>query len=261
MSRKSIFAAKRKSILGAKRRPILRAVGLGVAGSAVAGYGLSIGRDAWKGTKKIAVPLLFWTAVLLLIASPLILPFLGGRNLVRSYAAPAARQFWGVLSGVLLIVAGASLSLSLALLLMLDDSRDSTSTSLISDPNILISDPNILISSPNIRLWLAATATAIGLGVIFGLAQRGSRRKRFNIAKKNDAFLEKMGFVETGEQEITHYDGEGNPLRLLDQSDDTITFLAVGKRNKRAYIRLTDGEMTGYTSVMPIDASREYIRP
>jgi hypothetical protein len=257
MSRKSIFAAKRKSILGAKRRPILRAVGLGVAGSAVAGYGLSIGRDAWKVTKKGAAPLF----LLLLIASPLILPFPGGRNLVRSYAAPAARQFWGVLSSVLLIVAGASLSLSLALLLMLDDSRDSTSTSLISDPNILISDPNILISSPNIRLWLAATATAIGLGVIFGLAQRGSRRKRFNIAKKNDAFLEKMGFVETGEQEITHYDGEGNPLRLLDQSDDTITFLAVGKRNKRAYIRLTDGEMTGYTSVMPIDASREYIRP
>jgi hypothetical protein len=250
MSRKSIFAAKRKSILGAKRRPILRAVGLGVAGSAVAGYGLSIGRDAWKVTKKAAGPLF----LLLLIASPLILPFLGGRNLVRSYAAPAARQFWGVLSSVLLIVAGASLSLSLALLLMLDESRDSTSTSLISDPNILI-------SSPNIRLWLAATATAIGLGVIFGLAQRGSRRKRFNIAKKNDAFLEKMGLVETGEQEITHYDGEGNPLRLLDQSDDTITFLAVGKRNKRAYIRLTDGEMTGYTSVMPIDASREYIRP
>lgn len=246
MSRKSIFVAKRKSILGVKRRPILRAVGLGVAGSAVAGYGLSIGRDAWKVTKKAAAPLF----LLLLIASPLILPFFGGRNLVRGYPASAAKQFWGVLSSVLLIVAGASLSL--ALLLIFGDDGNSVRTSLISDPNILISDPKF-------RHVLAATATATGLGVMVGWAQSGHRRKKFKIAEKNDEFLAKMGFVETGEREISHYDGDGNPLRLLEQTDDSIIFLAIGKRNKRSYIRLTDGEMTGYTGVIPIDAEREYI--
>ena len=229
------------------------------AGSAVAGYGLSIGRDAWKLTKKISGPLF----LLLVVASPLILPFFGGRNLVRGYPAPAPKQFRGVLSGVLLVVAGASLSL-LPLLLLLSipsDGENGVPTSLMSKPNSLSFDSDIVVSNPIFQIWLVTTAVPIFLGVSVGLTQRGGRRKLFKIAQKNDEFLAKMGFVETGEQEITHYDGDGNPLRLLDQTDETIIFLAVGKRNKRAYIRLTDGEMTGYTGVIPIDATREYIRP
>jgi hypothetical protein len=40
---------------------------------------------------------------------------------------------------------------------------------------------------------------------------------------------------------------------------DSLDFLAVGIRNRRAYIRLSpEGEMTGYTGVIPMDAPREY---
>ncbi|WP_192360239.1 hypothetical protein [Mesorhizobium mediterraneum] len=221
-------------------KSVLGTVALGLGGSAVAGYGLGMGRDAWKATKKHSGTIMLLVAITAAFA----LPFLGGRNLVRGYRARWVSA-WGIASGVLLIAAGWAVAVFLMLLLA-GMTSDEAGT---SGPAVAA-----LLRSGG---YLAAASAA--LGVLFGFFQRPGRRRRHLVAAKSEAYLDRMGFSETGEQEITHYDGEGNPLRLLERSGEVIAFLAVGKRNKRAYIRLgPDGEMTGYTGVIPIDAPREY---
>lgn len=228
-----------------KKNQVLKAVALGVGGSAVAGFGLGFGRDTWKSAKKNRGALF----LLALAGAALVLPFLGGRNLVRGYPRDSrTKAFWGITFGILLIVGGAAITLVLALVVFAVTTGSQSFTA--SSQSFLLDAVSGLVG------FLAA------LGVLIGAFQRPTRRKKFAIEERNEAFLDKLGFAETGEQEITHYDGEGNPLRLLERAKDTVVFLAVGKRNKRAYIRLSpDGEMTGYTGVIPIDAPREYATP
>ena len=102
----------------------------------------------------------------------------------------------------------------------------------------------------------AAVAGAT-VGVLVGLIQRPKRRRRHAVAVRNEQFLESYGIRETGEAETTHFDADGNALRLMERTPNSIVFMAVGKRNKRAYIGLTnEGEMINYTGVVPLGATR-----
>ena len=124
---------------------------------------------------------------------------------------------------------------------------------------MLSDQPQAEIGAMAVVVSVFSTAVALALGLIVGLFQRPGRLRRFTIAEANEEFLDELGFRETGEQEITHYDAEGNALRLLERAKDAMVFLAVGRRSKRAYIELDkNGLMTGYTGVIGINEPRIY---
>lgn len=90
-----------------------------------------------------------------------------------------------------------------------------------------------------------------------GLVQRPRAKRRYAIALRNEEFLAFHGIHETGEVETTHFDADGNALRLMERTPNSIVFMAVGKHNRRAYIELTkEGEMIGYTGVGPLGSAR-----
>jgi hypothetical protein len=216
------------------KRSLLGAIALGAGSAAVSGFGHSVGRDLWKSTRNSSLVIIF----LLILAGAVSLPFLGARNLVRGHAPG---EWVRTLGDVLMIAAGAAVAFCLAVL--------ATAT--------LDEDTSRAIA----LLLLGGMALAILIGLMFGATQRGSSQRRYAIAARNERFLERFGITETGEREITHYDGEGNALRVAERTPDSIVLTAVGKRNKRAYIALTpDGEMIGYTGVVPIGESRNYRR-
>lgn len=218
-----------------KRIPIA-AIAAGVGGAAVAGFGLGIGRDTWKAAKKNTGGLFF----LLLLAAALVLPFFGGRNLLRGYASGGLfRGMMRVIASALQIAAGGLIlfGFSFAILFLFADTKGANATVA----------PNELIA---IALFLALLLTSVALlvGILTGLVQRRGRLRRFAIARANEGFQEKAGIRETGEDEITHYDGEGNALRLIERTDARLVFLLVGKRNRRAYIDLDEkGRMLSYS--------------
>lgn len=214
-----------------KRRTMLAAVALGVGGAAVAGYGAAMGRDAWRGTKK-NIGFLFFLA---LIAGAVVLPFLGGRNLTRGYPQG---QIPPVFSSVVLIAAGGILGWFAFGILSLYRMAD------------------------HFFFMGAIVVMSAVAGLLYGATRRPRRLRMFEIADRNEHFLEQFGFEELDGTEVTHIDGDGNPLRLMEHNGDSIVFLAVGRRNRRAYIRLSpEGEMLGYTGVMAITDPRQYLDP
>lgn len=214
-----------------KRRTILAGLALGIGGAAVAGYGAAMGRDAWRATKKKGGFLLF----LALIACAIVLPFLGGRNLTRGYPEG---QRPPVFTSMVLIVGGWIFGLIAAGVLAAYEVTGQFS---------------------NMGIIVVASA---GVGLLYGASQKSRRLRTFEIADRNEHFLQEFGFEELDGTEVTHMDGEGNPLRLMERNDESIVFLAVGRRNRRAYIRLSpEGQMLGYTGVIAITDPRQYRDP
>lgn len=214
-----------------RRRTMLAGLALGIGGAAVAGYGAAMERDAWRATKKRGGFLLF----LALIACAIVLPFLGGRNLTRGYPEGQSPP---VFTSILLIVGGWIFGLIAASVLAAYEMTGQFS---------------------NMGIIVVASA---GVGLLYGASQKPRRLHTFEIADRNEHFLEQFGFEELDGTEVTHMDGEGNPLRLTERNDESIVFLAVGRRNRRAYIRLSpEGRMLGYTGVIAITDPRQYRDP
>ena len=66
-------------------------------------------------------------------------------------------------------------------------------------------------------------------------------------------FLLQNRIQETGDEDVTHIDSSNNKLRLLEENTDMLVFMAVGRRNRRAYINLDrDGRMIEYTGVVKL---------
>lgn len=213
------------------KKSLLGAIALGVGGSAVAGFGAAAGRDIWKGTKKASGFLI----LLIAIAASVSLPFLGIRNLMRGHAPG---EGWKSIGDILMVPAGMAIGVGVSVFsgLMLGEERFALAIITIVGSGIV----------------------AAVVGAIVGLGQRPSTQRRYSIAVANEAFLDGLGIRETGESEITHIDGEGNALRFMERTSNSIVFMAVGKRNKRAYIGLSpQGEMQNYTGVVALGAARD----
>jgi hypothetical protein len=213
------------------KKSLLGAIALGVGGSAVAGFGAAAGRDIWKGSKKASGFLI----LLIAIAASVSLPFLGLRNLMRGHAPG---EGWKAIGDILMVPAGIAIGVGVSVFggLMLGE------------------EPFALA----IITIVGSGFIAAVIGAIVGLWQRPSTQRRYVIAVANEAFLDGIGIRETGESEITHIDGDGNALRLIERTASSIVFMAVGKRNKRAYIGLSpQGEMLNYTGVVALGAARE----
>lgn len=198
-----------------------------IGGSAVRGFGASIGRDTWRAAKNN--PVLF--ALLALTTAVVMLPFTVGRD-----RGPASPQDKRVTSGILLIAAGVLLTLMLA--------RSRLHLGPLAVPLLILA------------------AVVVVMAVLYGWSRKTRGKAEIGVEEHNEQFLRQFGFQYIGETEITHMDGDGNPLRLVEQTDDSLVFQAVGRRNRRAYISISpEGRMLGYTGVIALTDQRQYRDP
>lgn len=214
----------------AKRKSSLAVIAAGVGGAAVAGYGLSMGRDLWQSTKRNQG---FIIAVLALVGA-IALPMIGCRELVRGHDRGAVGTLFKTFIGstVLLLV-----GLALAVICF----------------SFLTHDKNAPDAGMAAAILFGICSTAIFgfIGILWGFVQRPGRLRTIATANANERFLAKTGFRETGGDDITHYDPSGQALRLLEARSDCLVFMAVGRRGKRAYIDLAaDGKMVAYSGVV-----------
>ena len=72
-------------------------------------------------------------------------------------------------------------------------------------------------------------------------------------AKQNEDFLKNLGFKEVCDGDLSYIDSDGNPLRLVQSNATQITFLVIGRRRSRAYIKLDKkGRYTSYTGPIKV---------
>lgn len=185
----------------------------------------------------------FLIAVVIAIAAAAVaFPFLGGRNLTRGYQ----RNFVETIlmtwcSSLLLIALGFGLCVYFApLAASLGHSADEAA--------------NLQDTDTTYRLWaIVLPAFSFALGLVVGLMQRSTRLEGFAVAAANDAFLLRAGIRATGATDVTHYDGGNNPLRYIETRGNEMVFMAVGRRNRRAYIELdATGRMIRYSGIIPL---------
>ncbi|UVK39367.1 hypothetical protein LHFGNBLO_000727 [Mesorhizobium sp. AR10] len=211
------------------KRSTLALVAAGVGSAAVAGYGLSIGRDLWKTTKRSQGVIIVAIALFGAVA----LPVVGGRGLVRGHdRGPIAGLLITFVGSVCLILVGFGLAFCLLGYLTYDETL-----------------PNAGLHATAL-VCAAITGAFAAIGMMWGAVQRPSRLRTFAVSKANQQFLDNIGFKETGGEDITHYDPSGQALRLLEHHKDRLVFMAVGRRGKRAFIDLdAAGQMTGYSGI------------
>lgn len=213
------------------KKNTLSLIAAGVGASAVAGFGFSAGRDIYKNTKKAG-------GGLLLILAVIFCPFIGARGLVRGHdRGLIATVFLTYIASVLLIAIGFGAATFIAWYVLVLGSSDQKDGSAI------------LMTA--IMMGLALTAVIAGIGFLVGIFQRPKRLKIFEVERFNKRFLYDAGFQETDGTDITHYDPDGQPLRFLEAHPGKLSFMAVGKRGKRAFINLdSDGRMLSYTGIV-----------
>lgn len=206
----------------------LAGIAAGVGGAAVAGYGLSIGHDAWRFTRRNSGFIIF----LLVVIAAAALPFAGMRGLVRGHdRGPVGTLLKTVLGNLFLIAAGAGLCGGVLIL-----------TGLAVGPDASVAAVAVAAAMP-----IAGGAA----GLCRGLLERRSRLRAFSVTRANEQFMERTGMRETGGSDITHYDADGTALRFLEAHSDRLVFMAVGQRARRAYIDLgPSGEMLSYSGVV-----------
>ncbi|MBP2235328.1 hypothetical protein J2Z31_001820 [Sinorhizobium kostiense] len=191
--------------------------------SAVAGVGLSIGRDAYRKTRDNIV-------VIVLAAVALAGTAYGFWNMARGHAR-------GVLGTIFLtflmnaVIIAASFALFMfALLVVAGSGSDGEDNA-----------QGVLFVGIGIQLVLAAA------GLLYGLFQRPKRKKAFQVDAHNEDFLVRNGFRDVGGREQVIVDPDGNELVLEDFRNDAVVFKVKGRRSVRAKILLDgDGRMLNY---------------
>ena len=212
-----------------------------MGGEGVAGYGFSIGRDAWRTTKKNAG---FWLALSLVFAA-VSLPYIASQRLVRFSGRAGIAWFVCTLVGNLLLWAvGAVLFLVIVgaiLAVVFDAGTTPSDMAQVAGQS----------SDAAVGVYLVASLAAVSLlGSLHGVFIRPTRMRAARVQQLNEQFLIDHDISETGGEEVTHVDGDGHRLRLLEINSREAVFLGVGRRGKRAYIRLDDaGVMRDYSGL------------
>ncbi len=194
-----------------------------VARAAIAGFGLALGRDLYRVTKRVAALVLLLAAVFLWA----ILPFLSGRLLTRG------RGWADYALGILLLPPGLLTCGVMAAALRSGRGVDQFSTS---------SDLAALSTLAGILYAVFAIA-----GIFVGLRDRDLQEAALTVAEHNERFLAEHGIRETGGRDVTHFDGDGIALRFIEAHHDRLLFMVVGRRGRRASIHLDEsGRMHRY---------------
>ena len=102
-----------------------------------------------------------------------------------------------------------------------------------------------------IAIFLTVVFT-IFIGVVWGQATRDEMVAARDVEEHNLQFLYEEGFSDHEFEEELFVDPDGNTLKLKEQDEERMVFTIVGKRGKRAAIRLDHGRMTAYSGVVKI---------
>ena len=159
-----------------------------------------------------------------LILIAIVGPVMGAMRMVRGYRRGIFATIFSTVILNLLIWGVGALVLSFVASI-LEEESESSITALLGTP----------------------LASLTGLGFLIGILQRPSRKRQFAIEEENETFLLQNGIQETGGEDVTHIDSN-NKLCLLEEDNNMLVFMAVGRRNRRAYINFDqDGRMIEYT--------------
>lgn len=208
-----------------------------VAGSALAGFGLSFGRDMYRKAKKNLLPIFFLVCLVGI--------FFSGIWLFRNY-----RTVWGTIFkklGALIVLVGSSMIIYGSVFLVMA----------IFFPEYVAPghafDNPITLGTTGIQGFLFL------IGSLLGIKHRKKRRQAWEAESHNAAFLRKQGL------EVIDTDEEGN-LRLRDTQEGIgyhlmenlkaageLEFMALGKRNRRGYILYdVTGKYTEWTGLVEV---------
>ena len=201
-----------------------------IAGSALAGFGLSFGRDAYKKAKEN------WPIIAVLVC--LVGVFFASMWLFRNYRTATGSLFKKL--GALIILVGLGGVYASAIVFLVISTGAGPEQSGAEDGNTLFHN---LVESTWFYIGFALYGIMFVAGALWGIKHRGKRRQAWEAETHNAAFLNEQGL------ETVDADDKGN-LRLRDTvngigyrlSEDLnaageLEFTALGKRNKRGYIQ------------------------
>lgn len=210
----------------------LASVAAGVKNSAIFGFGGSLGRDIYSGSKKNAGGIILLGLILGIVT----MSFFGARAVTRG--TDPSKQSEKLIGWLLIVV-------SLAILVLI--------------PAHLINTPKDNRANLIFGFVGFIFIPGILIGSLTGFLQKPGRLRRFHIAERNQQFLDHFGIQETDESEITHVDKFGAQLRFIEKTDEIYVFLGVGSRNKRAYLATdSDGLFVGYTGLIKLGDERVF---
>lgn len=219
-----------------------------VAGSALAGFGLSFGRDVYKKAKKN------WP--ILLVFACLVGVYFSGLWLFRNYRTPFDTIIKRTGAILALIVSSVGVYVGAAFIAVtflpvMAFVPTDTVDSLTFDPMILLDFPLLWIFIAQIGLFV--------MGAVMGIRHRERRRLAWEAEEHNEHFLDYHGL------EVIDVDEKGN-LRLRDHNENIgyrlmddlevtgeLEFMALGKRNKRGYIHYdSTGKYTHWSGLAEV---------
>ena len=223
-----------------------------VAGSALAGFGLSLGRDAYKKAKR------YWPVFLILVCLAGV--YFAGLWLFRNYRT---------LAGSILKKIGALIALSLSCIGVYAGAAIAV---VVFVPNILVyreeigdaTSSNVNVAIENVLsfplLWiLIVQGVLFFAGATVGMNHRRKRRLAWEAEEHNEIFLAEHDL------EVVDADEKGN-LRLRDHCSNVgyrlmddlelsgeLEFMALGKRNKRGYMQYDGaGKFTNWSGLTEV---------
>lgn len=232
-----------------------------VFGSAVSGFGFSLGRDTYRGTKNNAGGILFYLVIL-----SAVFIFIGGCFCAGLFFT---RNYKGLLETLVMKIIGITMLVLVGLLpslYLINSDQPNIIGSLIVESNFQIvffiaSIPlflmNVFLPSPEEGTTLLNNTEFIIVGVLFtfgmivGFLQRAKRKIAWAVEEHNEQFLINHGIIETDADHIE--DSSGQKFRLDAISTKYIEFFPIGRRGKRARIGIDEnGRFQEWTGVFKV---------
>ena len=195
--------------------------------SAVAGAGLSMGRDAYRKTRD---NILFIALAAIALAGTAY----GFWNMSRGHDRGAVGTFFRTFLVNAVIVAVSFSVFMFAVLMMAGGGSRNGQPPQEPDTQVIL-------------IGMAAQAVLALAGLGFGFYQRGRRIRAIQVDRDNARFLETNGFRDVGGKDQTMLDPSGEELVLEDFRADAVVFKVKGRRSVRAKIMLdASGRMVSY---------------
>jgi len=208
-----------------------------VFGTAVAGFGFSLGRDIYRNLKKGIVYLI----LIVLLLGTFILPFISASKTFQWYPISLAR--W-IFSKFILwfLVAIISVAITYFIVVILEGMELFKELTFYG------------YEFDEIEFAILYSIPFYFLGSLDGFRRRKRRKYIYNIEVENSHFMDDRGIVEVdGSDSFTHIDSEGNMLRLETVGRDLVAFFVVGRRGKRAFIYMDEeGRFLEYSGIISV---------
>ncbi|RUO63253.1 hypothetical protein SAMN06297229_2289 [Pseudidiomarina planktonica] len=247
-----------------------------IAGAAMAGIGLSLGRDIYKSSKNSGG---FLLAVAIFVAA-LWLYVQSWTWLFRNYRSPVGSILVRIFSiptlVIGLILTSFSLSVIAALVVDFMSNMDAAEPLILytilvwSSDHIVLPLYNSLVPYTELNQvealldknasigykWIVSI-TIWGLlifavlGIKRGISQRKSRALAWEAEEHNQAFMDEIGLSEISNNQFI--DDDGNRYRLENEFRGMIELFPIGRRNRRAYIEFDEnGKFINWSGIIKI---------